>query len=147
LDFPILVVPKILDAAGKWKWRICIYFRKLNEITFGDSYPLLNILKILDKLGRARYFTAFDCASRNLQVPIAEEVSHKTTFSTADSHFEFKRIPFVLKSAPSTFQRMMSKVLSELIGDICLVYMDNIVAYLRHARTATSKHVPAITQQ
>jgi hypothetical protein len=70
-NFPLIVVPKKLDASGKRKWRICIDFRKLNEITIGDSYPLPNIQDILDKLGRARYFTALDCASGYLQVPIA----------------------------------------------------------------------------
>jgi hypothetical protein len=51
----------------------------------------------------------------------------KTAFSTADGHFEYKRMPFGLKSAPSTFQRMMNNVLSELIGNRCLVYMDDIL--------------------
>jgi hypothetical protein len=126
-NFPLLVVPKKPDASGKKKWRICIDFRKLNELTIGDSYPLSNIQDILDKLGRARYFTALDCASGYLQVPIAKEDRHKTAFSTANGHFEFKRMPFGLKSAPSTFQRMMNNILSELIGDRCLVYMDDIL--------------------
>ncbi|PNF38366.1 hypothetical protein B7P43_G08976, partial [Cryptotermes secundus] len=125
-NFPLLVVPKQLDASGKRKWRICVDFRKLNELTVGDSYPLPNIQEILDKLGRARYFTALDCASGYLQVPIAEEDRCKTAFSTANGHFEFKRMPFGLKSAPSTFQRMMN-VLSELIGEKSLVYMDDVL--------------------
>jgi hypothetical protein len=126
-NFPLLVVPKKMDASGKRKWRICVDFRKLNENTIDDSYPLPNIQEILDKLDRARYFTALDCACGYLQVPIAEEDRCKTAFSTANSHFEFKRMPFGLKSAPSTFQRMMNNVLSELIGEKCLVYMDDIL--------------------
>jgi hypothetical protein len=138
-NFPLLVVPKKLDASGKRKWRICVDFRKLNEITIGDSYPLPNIQDILDKLGRARYFTALDCASGYLQVPIAEEDRHKTAFSTANGHFEFKRMPFGLKSAPSTFQRMMNNVLSELIGDRCLVYMDDILIIGENLREHNQK--------
>jgi hypothetical protein len=45
-NFPLLVVPKKIDASGKKKWRICVDFRKLNEITIGDSYPLPNIQDI-----------------------------------------------------------------------------------------------------
>jgi hypothetical protein len=60
-------------------------------------------------------------------VPIAEEDRHETAFSTANGHFEVKRMPFGLKSPPSTFQRMMNNILSELIGDRCLVYMDEIL--------------------
>jgi hypothetical protein len=121
-NFPLLVVPKKIDASGKRKWRICIDFRKLNEITVSDTYPLPNIQDILDKLGRARYFTAVDCASGYLQVPIAEEDRCKTAFSTGNGHFEYKRMPFGLKSAPSTFQRMMNNILSELIGNMFSLY-------------------------
>ena len=70
-NFPILMVPKKLDASGKRKWRMVIDFRKLNEISIGDSYPLPNIQDILDKIGRPIYFTALDFASGYLQVPIA----------------------------------------------------------------------------
>jgi hypothetical protein len=119
-------VPKKPDASGKKKWRTCIDFRKLNEVTLGDSYPLPNIQDILDKLGKARYFTALDCASGYLQVPISGEDRHKTAFSPADGHLEYTRMPFGLKAAPSTFQRMNS-VLSELIGNRCLDYVDDIL--------------------
>jgi len=47
-NFPILIVPKKLDSSGKRKWRICVDFLKLNDITVGDSFPLPNIQDILD---------------------------------------------------------------------------------------------------
>jgi hypothetical protein len=53
-NFPILIVPKNIDASGKRKWRMCVDFRKLNDVTVGVSFPLPNIQDILDKLGRAR---------------------------------------------------------------------------------------------
>jgi hypothetical protein len=55
-NFPLLVVPKKMDTSGEKKFRICIDFRRLNDVTIGDSYPLPNIQDILDKTGRARYF-------------------------------------------------------------------------------------------
>jgi hypothetical protein len=51
-NFPILVVPKKLDASGKRKWRICVDFQKLKAVTVG--FPIPNIQDILDKLGRTR---------------------------------------------------------------------------------------------
>jgi len=60
---PLLVVPKKADASGKPKLRVVVDFRKLNNITVGDSFPLPNITEILDQLGSAKYFTTLDLAS------------------------------------------------------------------------------------
>lgn len=57
---PLLVVPKKADANGKPKLRVVIDFRKLNDLTIGDSFPLPNITDILDQLGNAKYFTMLD---------------------------------------------------------------------------------------
>jgi hypothetical protein len=128
-NFPILVVPKKMDASGKRKWMICVDFKKLNEITLGDSFPLPNIQDILDKLGRARYFSALDCASGYWQVPLAEEDRAKTAFSTPRCHYEYLRVSFGLKSAPSTFQRLMNRVFMGLIGTRCFVYLDDVIIF------------------
>ena len=128
-NFPILVVPKKTDASGLSKWRICVDFRRLNDVTVGDSFPVPNIQDILDKLGKARYFSALDCASGYWQVPLAKEDRVKTAFSTSQGHYEYLRMPFGLKSAPSTFQRMMNHILMGLIGTRCFVYLDDIIIF------------------
>ena len=87
---PLLVVPKKINASGKKKWRICVGFRKLNDVTIGDSYPLPNIQDILDQLGIARFSAALDCAGRYWQIRVAEGDKCKTAFSTR-GHFEFER--------------------------------------------------------
>ena len=71
-----------MDAFGKRKWVICVGFRRLNNITVGDSFSSPNIQDIGDKLRRARYFSALDCASGYWQVTFAEEDRAKTAFST-----------------------------------------------------------------
>jgi len=128
-NFPILVVPKKLDASGKRKWRICVDFQRLNDVTVGDSFPIPNIQDILDKLGRARYFSALDCASGYWQVPLAEEDRLKTAFSTPTCHYEYLRMPFGFRSAPSTFQRLLNNVLMGLIGTRCFVYLDDVIIF------------------
>ncbi|XP_055384592.1 uncharacterized protein LOC129614186 [Condylostylus longicornis] len=86
---PIWVVPKKLDYSGKQKWRIVIDYRKLNEITVDDKFPIPNIDSIFDKLGRAQYFTTLDLAKGFHQILVDEKDRLKTAFSTPQGHFEF----------------------------------------------------------
>lgn len=60
---PIWIVPKKPDALGKVKWRLVVDYRKLNEKTMSDRYPMPNISDILDKLGRSQYFSTVDLYS------------------------------------------------------------------------------------
>ncbi|KMQ92551.1 enzymatic polyprotein endonuclease reverse [Lasius niger] len=95
----------------------------------GDSFPLPNITDIEDQLGNAKYFTTLDLASGYHQIPMAEHDKKKTAFSTPYGHYEFNRMPFGLKNAPATFQRLMNSVLTGIRGLRCLVYLDDIVIY------------------
>jgi hypothetical protein len=81
----------------------------------------------LDKVGRALYFTALDCASGFHLILIKPGDRCKTAFSNPTGHFEYLRMPFGLKAAPATFQRMMNFILYDLIGDRCFVYMDDVL--------------------
>ncbi|CAB3257647.1 unnamed protein product [Arctia plantaginis] len=126
---PIWVVPKKLDASGQRKWRVVIDYRKLNDVTIGETYPIPQITEILDQLGKSQYFTTLDLASGFHQIPISPEDAAKTAFSIPQGHFQFTRMPFGLKNAPSTFQKLMNTCLSGLQGSRCFVYLDDIVVY------------------
>jgi Reverse transcriptase (RNA-dependent DNA polymerase). len=126
---PIWIVPKKPDSQGNKRWRLVLDFRALNEKTIGDSYPLPNITDILDQLGGAKYFSTFDLASGFHQIKMSTEDRHKTAFSTPYGHYEFDRMPFGLKNAPATFQRLMDLVLTGLQGIELFVYLDDIVIY------------------
>lgn len=91
-----------------------IDYRSLNEKTLSDAYPLPNITDILDQLGGAKYVRTLDLASGFHQFPMDPASKSKTAFSYLYGHYEFNRMPFGLKSAPSTFQRLMNRVLSGL---------------------------------
>lgn len=126
---PIWVVPKKADASGKQKWRLVIDFRKLNEKTIDDKYPIPNITDVLDKLGKCQYFTTLDLASGFYQVEMDPADITKTAFNVEHGHFEFLRMPMGLKNSPSTFQRVMDNVLRGLQNQICLVYLDDIIVF------------------
>ena len=126
---PLWIVPKKADEKGNKKWRLVIDYRGLNEKTVGDAYPLPNINEILDHLGGAKYFSVFDLASGFHQIPMDSRDKHKTAFSTDNGHYEYNRMPFGLKGAPATFQRLMDRVLVGLQGVELFVYIDDIVVY------------------
>jgi len=128
---PLLVVPKKLGPDGKRKWRLVVGFRKLNEKTFGDVYPLLDITEILDHLCQYNYFTCLDMVMCYHQIELAPGEGPKTAFSTKQGRWEYRRLPFRLKTAPATFKKMMNSVLSGLTGTGCFVYLDDIVIYAR----------------
>jgi hypothetical protein len=86
-------------------------FRKLNDVTVGDSFPIPVISDVLDSLGKTKYFSTVDCASGFSQIPVRTEDRTKTAFSTQYGQFEYKSMPFGLKGDPATFQRLMSTVL------------------------------------
>lgn len=98
-------------------------YRRLNDITIGSVFPLPNINEILDQLGKCSYFSTLDLANGYHQIPIDECDREKTALSTSEGHYEFNRMPFGLKGAPATFQRMMNSVLAGVNGIKCFVYL------------------------
>ena len=126
---PLWLVKKKSDISSEQRWRLVIDFRRLNEVTVDDKFPIPNIDSLFDKLGRAQYFTSLDLAKGFHQILMDDNDVEKTAFSTSRGHFEFLRMPFGLKNAPATFQRMMNYILSEFINIICVLYMDDILVF------------------
>ena len=124
---PIWIVPKKQDASGETKFRMVIDYRKLNSKTIDDKFPIPDTADILNQLGKCTYFSTIDLKSGFHQIEMDSDSIEKTAFSTDQGHFEFLRMPFGLKNAPSTFQRLMNFVLKDLINKICFVYLDDII--------------------
>ena len=114
--------------------RFCVDYRKVNEVTEKDVYPLPRIDDVLDQLNGARYFVKLDLYKGYWQVPVRPEHIPKTAFSTPDGHYQFHRMPFGLCNAPASFQRMMDHVLGSLKWKKCLVFMDDILIFARTFR-------------
>ena len=109
--------------------RPCIDFRKLNDITTPDKYPLPNIGDLLRNLRGAKYFSTLDLQSSYWQTELEEKDKEKTAFTTDEGHFHFNVLPFGLKNAGSMFQRLMNISLAGLIGSAVLIYIDDIIVF------------------
>ncbi|UYV64718.1 hypothetical protein LAZ67_3001747 [Cordylochernes scorpioides] len=123
-SFPVILVKK-----RDGKYRFCVDYRKLNEVTVKDVYPIPRIDDVMDTLQGSKYFSAIDLKSGYWQVEIEERDKEKTAFTTAHGLYEFNVMPFGLCNAPATFERNMDNVLGNLRWQICLCYLDDVIIY------------------
>ena len=116
--------------------RFCVDYRKVNNVTRKDAYPLPRIDTTLDTLAGSQWFSTLDLVSGYWQVEVDETDRHKTAFCTTEGLFQFKVMPFGLCNASATFQRLMYLTLAGLQWSECLVYMDDIIilgrSFLEH---------------
>ncbi len=97
--------------------RPVIDFRRVNEVTVDDHYPLPVLRDLLMCLGRGnKVFSSLDFLSGYWQLPMAPESREVTAFSTPNGHFEWTRKPFGLKGAPPTFQQTIHNVFGDMLG-------------------------------
>ena len=119
--------PVVLVTKKDGTTRFCVDYRKLNDITQKDSYPLPRIDDTIDALSGAQWFSTLDLKSGYWQVPLEEDAKEKTAFSTGTGLWQFTVMPFGLCNAPATFERLMEQVLSGLPTSIALLYLDDIL--------------------
>ncbi|GKE14121.1 reverse transcriptase domain-containing protein, partial [Tanacetum coccineum] len=85
-------------------WRVCIDYRKLNEATRKDHFPLPFMDQMLKRLAGNQYYCFLDGFSGYFQIPINPKDQEKTTFTCPYGTFAYRRMPFGLCNAPDTFQ-------------------------------------------
>ncbi|GKC15508.1 putative nucleotidyltransferase, ribonuclease H [Tanacetum coccineum] len=110
-------------------WRVCIDYRKLNNATRKDHFPLPFIDQMLERLAGHGYYYFLDSFSGYFQIPITPEDQEKTTFTCPYETFAYKRMTFRLCNAPATFQRCMTAIFHELIEDSMEVFMDDFYVF------------------
>ena len=124
---PVLFAPK-----KDGKLRFCIDYRKLNQASVKDSYPLPRMDECIDSLGTAKIFTTLDAYSGYWQVPIRQEDRPKTAFVCHAGTYQYKRMPFGLTNAPATFQRALDMILTKYKWQTCLIYLDDVIIYSKN---------------
>lgn len=123
-SFPVVLVPKP-DGSP----RFCVDYRRLNDLTVKDAYPLPRMDDCIDFLDEATVLSMLDANAGYWQIPVAPEDRDKTTFTCHEGTYRYIRLPFGLTNAPATFQRAIDMILSGVKWKTCLVYLDNIIVF------------------
>lgn len=124
---PVVLIPK-----KNGETRFCVDYRKLNSVTRTDKYPLPVIDDLLQSTKPNCVMSTIDLKAGYWQTMVAPEDRPKTAFTTPFGTFQFRRMPFGLKNAPATFQRLIDRMRSGL-KDVCvLAYLDDILIISPH---------------
>lgn len=104
-------------------------YRRLNDVTIKDRYPLPRTDDFLDQLSGAEWFPSLYLNSGYWQVGVDKKDREKTAFVSRQGLFEFKVMLFGLCNAPATFERLVDIVLAGLSWQVCLIYLDDVICH------------------
>ena len=127
VHYPEWLANVILVKKANGKWRICVDFTDLNRACPKDSFPLPRIDQLMDSTAGHKLLTFMDAFSGYNQIKMAEEDQEKTSFITSQGLYYYKVMPFGLKNAGATYQRLVNKMFSKQIGRNMEMYMDDML--------------------
>ena len=133
---PCILVRKPLENGMQQPPRFVVDYRGLNSVTRGDGYPIPSIASVLDSISQGKVFGHCDLASGYWQIPLRPQDRHKSAFCTHVGLYEFLRLPFGLKTAPNTFQRILNTVFADYLHQWLTVYVDDIIMWSQTHRDA-----------
>ncbi|GFS78957.1 retrovirus-related Pol polyprotein from transposon 17.6 [Trichonephila clavipes] len=119
---PVVLIPK-----PNGTFRLCIDYRKLNEITVADTYPLPRMDDLLHQAKITPFMYTLDLRAGYHQVKVHVEDQDKTAFVCPFGTYRFLRMPYGLRNAPATFQRLMNRFCNGLEDILALPYLDDII--------------------
>ena len=127
----IVMVRKKKQGDAPQEWRLCVDMRSLNSVTKDSFFPLPNIDDIVSRAAASKYFSQLDLAQAYYQVPLSEESMEKTAFATHMGKFEFKVLPFGLKTAVACFQALMTQVFGDMLTKNLESFLDDLTGHTR----------------
>ena len=121
--------PTLLVKKANGTWRLVVDYRKLNQVTTADCYPLPEINECVNELAESKIFSTTDLCSGFHQIPTTEEAKQKLAVITDYGQFTWRRMPMGAKNCPSVFQRMMDKCFRTMPLSVLVIYLDDIVIH------------------
>ena len=109
------------------KWHVCVDFTDLNKTCPKDPFPMSQIDQLVDAMVGHSRMSFLDAFQGYHQIPLALDDQEKTVFVTSTGNYHYKVMPFGLKNAGSTYQRMMTKMFEPQLGRSIEVYIDDMV--------------------
>ncbi|QRV99033.1 Retrotransposable element Tf2 protein [Ceratobasidium sp. AG-Ba] len=132
--------PVIFVKKKNGSLRMCIDYRKLNDMTVKNVYPLPRSNDLIEKLRGAKIFSKFDLKWGYNLVRIKEGDEWKTAFKTRYGLFEYLVMPFGLTNAPATFQHFMNDIFRDILDVYVIIYLDDILVFSKNEEDH-EKHV------
>lgn len=126
---PVVLVSKKDDLGNKSDYRLVVDYRKLNENTEFQNFPIPLIDDILDGLSGSKFFTTLDIKGAFYQIILDKKSRDYTAFSANNFKYRWVRMPMGLATAPLTWQRTINTIFANLIGKGLYVYLDDLIIY------------------
>ena len=125
--YPDWLANVVMVKKANGKWKMCVNFTNLNKAYPKDSYPLQRIDQLVDSIAGYRLLSFMDAFSRYNQIKMDEADQEKTSFITSSGLFCYKVIPFDLKNAGATYQRLVNHMFRPQIGRNVEVHIDKCI--------------------
>jgi len=122
-------VPVVMVEKGPQDWRMCGDYKAVNAATEDIQNPLPDMQTVLSHCQGKKFFATLDLKSGYHQVRMDPASVPFTAFTTPHGLFEYIVMPFGLKNAPKYFAKIMAEILADLVGQICEVFIDDILIY------------------
>jgi len=127
IQYPEWLANVVMVKKANGKWRMCVDFTDLNAACPKDSYPLPNIDSLVDRVSGCGLLSFMDAYSGYNQIRMHSEDEDKTAFMGTKANFCYRVMPFGLKNAGATYQRMMDRILQPMLGRNVEAYVDDMV--------------------
>lgn len=125
--FPEWLANTVVVKKKSSKWRVCVDFTDLNRACPNDPFPMPKIDQLVDATYGHPRMSFLDAFQGYHQIALAGEDQEKTAFISPDANYHYTVMPFGLKNAGATYQRMMTRIFRDKIGRTVEVYIDDLV--------------------